>query len=159
MLIVVPLTDITLRSLVAEAGSLQWRFGTVGLLFGNLGTVILGLGIAGLAATLSGSRGILRTVGFVALALAVVMLALMALFALDALQMRRLVQIGARRQVLVSSAGALGSAAVGSVVLLLLGRAALVSSRAARAVAERRGKPAATPLVAAAPAARASEPV
>ncbi|MDF1502502.1 hypothetical protein [Roseisolibacter sp. H3M3-2] len=147
LLICVPVADILLRSLNAEAGSLQWRFGTVGLLFGNLGTILLGLGVSGLVAALTGSRPALRAVGFVAIALAVVVFALMALFALDALQMRRLVAPPIKRQILVSSASAGFSAGFGMIALLVLGRAALVASRQTRAAAGRGAPRAVQPLV------------
>lgn len=156
LLVLVPLADVAIRSMTGEFGSLQWRFGLVGILFGNLGTVVLGLGLAGLIAALVGNRGTLRGVGFFAILLAVVLVALMALFALDALQMRRLVVAAVKRQVLLSSAGAAASAGMAVIALGMIGRGALVASRSAR-TPERRTRPAAAPLVAqtAAPAPRA----
>ena len=147
MLILMPIADISLRSLTAEAGSLQWRFATVGLMFGNLGTVVLGVGLLGFAATLAGARGLLRGVGFFSIALAVLIVALMALFALDALQVRRLVAVPLKRGVLLSSAGAGFAATLGVIALIIVGRASLLTSRSARA-AERRVKAAPAPLVA-----------
>jgi hypothetical protein len=163
LLMIVPLVDISLRTMAVEAGSLQWRFGAVGLLFGNLGTVILGLSLAGAIAVVTENRGLLRAIGAISLVLALVLVALLALFALDAVQIRRLVAVPAKRQVLLSSAGAMFSALFGVVTLAVGGRAALKSSRAAATPAERRTKAAPSPLVAAQPAAparpRASEPV
>jgi hypothetical protein len=164
LLILVPLVDISLRSMAAEVGSLQWRFGAVGLLFGNLGTIILGLSLAGAIAVVTESRTLLRAVGAVSLLLALVLLALLALFALDAVQVRRLVAVPAKRGVLLSSAGAMFSAFFATVALAFGGRAALKASRAAGQTAERRTKAAPSPLVAttaapAAPRSRASEPV
>jgi hypothetical protein len=164
LLILVPLADVTLRSFTTEFGSLQWRFGTVGLLFGNLGTVVLGLGLAGLVATILGNRGVLRGVGLFSILLAVALLAMMALFALDALQMRRLVAAALKRQVLVSSAGAAFSAGLATLALAALGRGALLTSRGGRpsSVDRRAARPAPAPLVAqTAPQARprATEPV
>ncbi len=161
LLVLVPLVDIGLRSMSAEAGSLQWRFGTVGLLFGNLGTVVLGLSLAGLLAAISGNRKMLRAIGLIAIILAVVLAALLVLFGLDAIQIRRLVAIPMRRGVLISSAGAAFSSLMGMLALAVGGRGALIASRADRAASERRTK-AAAPLVAQAPAAprpRAGEPV
>ncbi len=153
LLIIVPLADITLRSFATEIGSLQWRFGMVGLLFGNLGTVVLGLGLLGFFAAILGHRGVLRTVGLVAVILAVVLFALMVLFALDAIQMRRLVAVAMKRSILVSSAGAAISASLGMIALLAIGRSALLASRADRS-ADRRTKAAPAPLVAQATPAR-----
>jgi hypothetical protein len=166
LLILVPLGDIALRSMTTEAGSLQWRFGTVGLLFGNLGTIVLGLGLTGFVAAVTGGRNGLRGVAFVAFLIAAIVLALLVLFALDAVQIRRLVAIPMKRGILVSSVGATFSAMFATVALIVLGRGALVASRSAHAAAQRRTKASPSPLVAAgaAPARdraaeRASEPV
>ena len=164
LLVVVPLVDISLRTLGTEVGSLQWRFGAVGLLFGNLGTVILGLSLAGAIAVVTENRTLLRAVGAFSLVLALVLVALLALFALDAVQIRRLVAVPAKRQVLLSSLGAMFSATFGAVALVIGGRGALKASRGTTASAERRTKAAPSPLVAAQPASpaprpRASEPV
>ena len=164
LLVFVPLVDIALRSMAAEVGSLQWRFGAVGLVFGNLGTIILGLSLAGAIAAATENRTLLRVIGAVSLVLAVVLLALLALFALDAVQVRRLVAVPAKRGVLLSSAGAMFSALFATVALGVGGRAALKASRAAGETAARRTKAAPAPLVAttaapAAPRPRASESV
>ena len=161
LLVLVPLADITLRSFGTEAGSLQWRFGTVGLLFGNLGTVVLGLTLAGFLAAVAGQRGLLRGIGMVAILLAIILAALLVLFGLDAIQIRRLVAIQMRRGILISSVGAAFAAVMAMIALLVGGRGALLASRAERGVSERRTKPAPSPLVAqaAAPRPRAGEPV
>lgn len=153
LLICVPLVDIGLRSMGTEAGSLQWRFGIVGLLFGNMGTILLGLGLTGFVAALTGNRTALRTVGFVAIILAVVVFALLALFALDALQMRRLVAVPVKRQILLSSAGAAFSAGFAMLALLFVGRSALVASRQVRTPAGRGASRPAQPLVMGGPSA------
>jgi hypothetical protein len=159
LLVLVPLVDIALRSMNAEAGSLQWRFGTVGLLFGNLGTVVLGLSLAGLLSAISGNRKLLRAIGLIAIVLAVVLAALLVLFGLDAIQIRRLVAVPMRRGIVISTAGAAFASVMGMIALAVGGRGALVASRADRAASERRTK-AASPLVAqTAPRPRAGEPV
>jgi hypothetical protein len=158
LLIFVPLVDIGLRSMAAEAGSLQWRFGAVGLLFGNLGTIILGLSLAGAIAVVTENRTLLRVIGAVSLVLALSLIALLALFALDAVQVRRLVPVPAKRGVLLSSAGAMFSALFAAVALGLGGRAALKASRVAGETAPRRTKAAPSPLVATPPAPVAPRP-
>lgn len=147
LLIVVPLVDILLRSFAGEVGSLQWRFGSVGLLFGNMGTIVLGTGLAGLVAAILGHRGVLRAIGFFSVLMAVVVLALLVLFALDAIQMRRLVAVAMKRSILVSSAGAAFSATFAMLALVTLGRSSLIASRADRPSAGRT-KAAPSPLVA-----------
>ena len=151
MLMIVPLVDLTLRAMPPQFGTLQWRFATTGLLLGNFGTLLLGLGLIGLVAALSGHRTVLRAIGFVALALAAVTLAVLVLFALDAVQMRRLVNVQFKRQVLLSSLGAMVTAVLGMISLALVGRAALAASRPARTAPKSR--PAARPLVVGGPGA------
>lgn len=148
LLVLVPLADITLRSFGTEIGSLQWRFGTVGLLFGNLGTVVLGLGLAGLVSVIVGNRAMLRALGFVSIILAVVLAAMLVLFALDAIQMRRLIAPQLKRGILLSSAGAAVSALFGMLALVVMGRGALTASRSDRMASDRRTKAAPSPLVA-----------
>jgi hypothetical protein len=151
LLVLVPLVDLMLRVSPPQFGTLQWRFASAGLFFGNLGTVLLGVGIVGLAAAITGQRRLLRGLSFVALAMAVTLLALLVLFALDAIQIRRLANANFKRAVLLSSIGALFTGAMGTLTLFVLGRAGLNASRLTR-VAERRPrtgvKPAAPIVVA-----------
>jgi hypothetical protein len=137
----VPIVDLLLRSSPPQFGTLQWRFATAGLLFGNYGTIILGMALLGLAAALSGDRGVLRAVGIASLVMLVVTLAGIVLFLLDAVQIRRLATANFKRPILTSSLGALFTATLGAVGWLSMGRAALAASRPARAAA--RGRPAA----------------
>lgn len=130
LLMLVPLVDIALRTFPPQFGALQWRFATVGLVFGNLGTILLGFGLAGLIATISEHRRALRVLGIIALVLAVLFIALLALFALDAVQIRRLATtLQLKRAILVSSLGALITGSFGVLVLASIGRGALVASR------------------------------
>lgn len=158
LLVLVPLVDLTLRAMPAQFGSLQWRFASVGLLLGNYGTIILGATLIGLAAVLLGDRGVLRALGIVALVMAALTLAVLVLFALDAVQIRQLVVANLKRQVLTSSASALFTGLAGTIVWLLVGRAALVASRPARGTAAPRSR-AASSLVVGSPAAGTSEAV
>jgi hypothetical protein len=145
LLIVVPLADLSLRAFPAQWGSLQWRFGTVGLLLGNFGTILLGTGLVGLIAALCGHRGVLRVLGYVALAIAVITLAMLALFMLDAVQMRQLANANFKRAILLSSAGALFTGLFGAITLVSIGRGALGAGRPAAGPGRR--APAARPLV------------
>jgi hypothetical protein len=147
LLFLVPIVSVFFQALTTDPGTLQWRFAVAGLFFGNLGTLLLGLGLAGLLAALSGNRTLLRGVGYAALVLAVVTLALLALFALDALQMRRLVVPAVKRQLMLSSASAMVTAVLAALAAGAIGRGALQASRAARALAGGRTKAAPTALV------------
>ncbi len=156
LLVAVPLMDVTLRALPPQFGTLQWRFAIVGLLLGNYGTLVLGTGLIGLVAAIVGDRRVLRVVGIVAMVVAVITLAVLVLFALDAVQIRRLAAPQIKRQILLSSAGAVFTGVFGAVVWLTIARAALAASRVTARSAPRAR--AAAPLVASA-AGGASEAV
>jgi hypothetical protein len=150
VLLLVPLVDLTLRSMPPQFGTLQWRFATVGLLLGNYGTILLGAALAGLAAAITGNRTVLRVVGIAALVMAVFTVAALLMFALDAVQIRRLAAPNFKRPILTSSVGALFNGGIGTVAWIVIARAALAASRAGRAAtAAARGavRPGASPLV------------
>ena len=158
LLTFVPVVDLGLRTFPPQFGTLQWRFATVGLLLGNFGTILLGIGLIGLVAAICEHRKLLRGLGFVALAIAVVTLAALALFALDAIQIRRLANANFKRAILLSSSGALFNGLLGATAFAFLGRSALVASKLSpRAAQKARGpvaRPAAQPLVTAQPTAQ-----
>jgi hypothetical protein len=145
LLILVPLVDLSLRTFPPQFGTLQWRFATVGLLIGNTGTVLLGTGLLGLVAVIAGHRRFLRVLGFITLGLAVALLAVVVLFTLDAVQIRRLANQNFKRAVFLSSVGAMTTGLLGILALAGIGRGALSASRVTRAVAGRK-KPA-SPIV------------
>jgi hypothetical protein len=145
LLICVPLGDLALRVSPPQFGTLQWRFASAGLLFGNLGTIVLGVSLVGFTAALLGHRKALRVLGFAALALGVVLLAMLVLFALDALQIRRLANANFKRAVLMSSIGAIFTATFAMLTLAAIGRAAVVASKLTRVVDARRSSAKAAP--------------
>lgn len=146
LLVLVPLADLTLRGFPPQFGSLQWRFGLVGMLMGNFGTILLGTALLGLTAAIRANRSLLRVMGYVTLTLAAVTLALLALFALDAIQMRQLAAVNFKRTILLSAAGAMFAGVMGTIALIAIGRGALAASRP-NVVAGRRARPASAPLV------------
>ena len=145
LLAFVPLTDLALRTYPPQFGTLQWRFATTGLLLGNYGTLVLGVSLIGLTAALLGDRGILRAVGAAALVMGVITLAMLVLFALDAVQLRQLVNANVQHQVSTASAQAAVTGLLGTVAWFVIGRSAMTASRAGRPVAAR--SRAASPLV------------
>ena len=156
LLMLVPMVDILLRVFPPQFGQLQWRFAAVGLALGNVGTVLLGLGLLGFVAAVLGHRGFLRGLGFFALVLAIVLLAVLALFLLDAVQIRQMAAANFKRQILTSSLGAAFAGGMGMIALFLMGRGALAASKATR-LPERRVKAAPSPLVVAGSSAGASD--
>lgn len=158
LLVLVPLADLTLRTFPPQFGTLQWRFATVGLLIGNMGTVMLGLGLIGLVAAIAGQRLPLRILGYVGLVAGVVILAVLVLFVLDAVQMRRLANPNFKRAILMSSVGAMFTGLFGAAAVFSIGRGALLASRAPRLAVPKRGvKAAPSPIVAASAAPRVGE--
>lgn len=140
LLMLVPLADLALRTFPPQFGTLQWRFATVGLLLGNFGTVLLGLGLSGLIAAFAGHRTMLRTVGIVAFVLAALTLGVLVLFTLDAVQIRQLAAPNFKRSILTSSVGALFTGGFGTLALLVLGRGAMQASRPSRGAAAARAR-------------------
>jgi hypothetical protein len=158
LLTTVPLVDIALRVFPPKFDTVQWRFAAVGLLAGNLGTVLLGLALIGLIATLVGQRKVLKVLGIVAMVAGVLLVAALGMFVLDALQVRRTVNPNFKQALTVSSMGALFTGGLGIISLFSLGVGAWVASkvvarRPAAAAATGRGpsKPAPSPLVVTAP--------
>jgi uncharacterized membrane protein len=150
VLLLVPIVDLTLRSMPPQFGTLQWRFATVGLMLGNYGTILLGAGLLGLVAALTGNRTVLRVLGIGAIVMAVLTVAALLMFVLDAVQIRRLAAANFKRPILMSSLGALFTGSLGTIAWVVLGRGALAASRAGRAAAAAaRGavRPAPSPLV------------
>jgi hypothetical protein len=146
-LVLAPIVDLMLRVFPPQFGSLQWRFGTIGLMLAQFGTVLLGLGLIGLVAAFNAHTGVLRALGYVALVGAALTLAALALFALDAIQIRTLAtNPQAKRALLVSSAEAMFSGLFGTFVLFTIGRGALAASRRS-SPAMRRARSAASPRV------------
>lgn len=147
LLILVPLVDLSLRAFPPQFGSLQWRFATVGLLIGNIGTILLGIAVLGLGAVLRGNNRTLRVVGYLGLVLGAIFVAILALFLLDALQMRSLATSNYKKAVVLSSFGALFTAIFAIVTLISIGRAALNASRTGIVTASRGRRPSAASLV------------
>jgi hypothetical protein len=66
-----------------QLGVTNWRFGAAGFLLGSGAVPVLGLALMLVAAVLSESRGVTRGVGFLGVALGVVVAVLVALFFVD----------------------------------------------------------------------------
>ena len=155
LLTLVPLVDLGLRVFPPKFGTVQWRFATLGLLAGNLGTVLLGLGLIGLLAALAGHRTVLRVLGIVSLIGGVLLVAGLGMFTLDALQVRRTANPQFLQALTVSSIGALFTGFLALIALFSIGLGALTATKGAprRTTAPGRGpsKAPATPLVVTAP--------
>lgn len=87
LLVVTPLLQVAAALGSFRPDSVGWRFGAVGLLSGSLLTPLLGIFMAVLAAHLLGKRVLLRILSIIAMLAAMGVIAMLLLFALDALQM------------------------------------------------------------------------
>ncbi len=147
LLVMIPLLDLGIRTFPPQPGSLQWRFVFAGQLLGSIGTMLLGTGLLAFFSALRGNRTALRIIGYVSFVVAALLIALLVLFALDALQMRQLAGINAKRTIFLSSLGAGVAGVIGIVALISIGRGTLAVSRGASATTARRTRPAASTLV------------
>jgi hypothetical protein len=107
LLVLVPVSEMLLRVWPLRVTEASWRFGAIGLFSNALLTPLLGLTFAGMLAFLFGHRRAVRTLSVVLIAGAIVLASSMAVFALDALQMRGNVAANAQTAFDVASAQAL----------------------------------------------------
>lgn len=136
LLVVLPLLNLLSNLGELQPTIVRWRFGALGLLTGSLLVPLMGLLLFGLTAALLAHRWALRTMAVLSGLATVGVLALMALFTLDALQVRG--------EVTAAALGRFDLAIVQTIViqfllLVMLGvmfRASLKSLRASRSVVE-----------------------
>lgn len=92
-----PLADVLVPNFPPRTGELQWRFRAFGMYLAAMPqmalilAVIIGVGLH------TAHRGAVRAASILALLLAVIALPLLAFFALDFIQMRRIVPLDSRR--------------------------------------------------------------
>lgn len=113
LLLLQPIAETMAVGWPVRLGEVGWRFGVTGSFLTLLGTFAAGLGLASLAAYLLGHRLVLRTIGILAIVLACVITMILASFALDWVQLRRMVRADVK--------GGFDLAAVKSLVAALLG--------------------------------------
>ena len=88
LLVVIPFFDLISTAWPLQPGTLQWRYGFLGLLANVLMTPLLGVVLASVAAASLGHSGTLRVVSVLWLIGAALLLAAVVLFALDVLQLQ-----------------------------------------------------------------------
>jgi hypothetical protein len=108
-----------------SVGDVDWRFGAFGLVIGRTTTTVLADALIFLAAIGSGHRTFLKVWGAVHLVVAVAVLATLAMFSLDVLELRRRVRPDAAGTLMLSSVRAGVVAAVASIYCLWAGIAVL----------------------------------
>ena len=112
-LMLVPVCDVIMRGIPLQTQNVAWRFALAGLLFANVGTILMGLALAGVIAVVAGDRMTLRVVASAALLGAVVIVGLLGLYSLDALQLRAAVNGPRAGMVLDAAVTAMGAAFLG----------------------------------------------
>ncbi len=131
LFILSPLVDVLTNIYPTDLGSMQWRFGAIGILSNYLISGVFGLLLATLVAALLGHRTLLRISAIVDLATAAVLLGITLLFALDVLQLRSTVRPEAGEMFRIGALKASLKILMTAVALLLLGIRALKASREA----------------------------
>jgi hypothetical protein len=129
MLAIMPFVDLALRAYPWRLGAIQWRFATIGLVFNNQTTALVGLFFIGIAALVIGHTTILRIVAALAGVAFAVELCAFGLFLLDSVQMHQTVPAQLKRALISSALSAVITGLFGLSSLLVL---ALTGWRASR---------------------------
>lgn len=116
-----PLTDLILNVWPPQPGNVQWRYGFSGLLASFLHTPMLGLLLALTVAWQGRQRRVLWFLGVLQLVAAVAMVGIVALFALDLLQVRGFRPPDSLPAMFVGGAVSAGKYMVAATALALLG--------------------------------------
>jgi len=119
VLVLFPLLDAALTIWPPQPGAVTWRFGAVGLLSRAVMTPLLGLLVAFALALWLEQRRVLRALAVLSGIVTVCLLGAMALFVLDAIQVRSQVRVDAKTAFDAASLVALGK--YGAVLLATLG--------------------------------------
>lgn len=113
----------------APVWSIRWRFGFMGSVFSNLAFPLLGLAVASLTAALVSHRGMLKLLGLTQVTLAVGALLAFGLFLLDSAQIGAIAPPDLRSKFAITVGKTSVDAALGFVVLTILGVATFRASR------------------------------
>lgn len=145
LLCIAPLLDLAAGVGSINPGEVPWRFGALGLLSGALVLPMVGLGLLLTASVLLDQPGLTRVIGGLAALGLLVILAVIVIFALDALQVRAQIRQEAKRPFDLATVKALATYALESLVALTL---AIQSFKLARSASAQKGaRKAASPLV------------
>jgi hypothetical protein len=120
LLVLVPLSEMTLRVWPLRMAEPSWRFGAVGLFSNALMTPLLGLTFAGMLAYIYGHRVTIRTLAVLLGVSGLVITGAIGMFVLDALQMRASVVPEAKLAFDVASAQALMKLGVFALISFVL---------------------------------------
>ena len=121
LLILMPMASVAITVSPLRFGEVTWRYGAFGIVMQSTTLPLLGVALVCLAAYLLGHHVVLRIVAALALLLGVLLAGAVALFALDALRMRPMVQPAAMEQFGAKTTWAGFAAALTALVLVWIG--------------------------------------
>ncbi len=116
-----PALDLLAAITPAHPGNIQWRFGLMISVAPTIMTGVISLAMFAVLGVLFGHRSVLQTVGGVTLVMATIYLSMIAVFAMDLLQLRRAVPSDRQLQFWITSAKCLAQIFTGAFALGLLG--------------------------------------
>ena len=125
LLVAHPLGDFVANVWPLRFGSVEWRYGVMGLLSGFLLTPMFGLALTLLVASIVGDRRVTVTVGWTSIAAGALLVVMTIFFALEILQFRSSVPAEGRGQFDIGSWKAVAKHLVTAPVLIWMGRAAV----------------------------------
>ena len=121
LLVLMPLASVAITVSPLRFGEVTWRYGAFGIIMQSTTLPVLGVALVCIAAYLLGHHLVLRIVAALALVLGALLATGVALFALDALRTRPMVQPDAMAQFRAKTAWALLTATLTALVLAWIG--------------------------------------
>lgn len=139
--------DLALRVRPIRVNAITWRIGMIGTLSLQVGTLLLALFIFCLTAYWLGHRRFLRVLAVLSCVLALGALAVLPIFGLDVLQLRRLVKPKARLTMDLTMARAASAVLLAGLSLLWIGVGSWRAATSPRSRKEEAETTAASPLI------------
>jgi len=135
-----PLVDVVTNFYPLDPGSVQWRYGAVGIMSNYLISAVFGLLLGTCIAAIAGGRMARWMFTILDLATAAVLILVLALFSLDVLQLRNVVRPEAADMFKIGALKAALKLVMVAVALALLGIGGLRAARANGGTAAKRGR-------------------
>jgi hypothetical protein len=123
LLVFIPMVDFVTSIVPYLPGSSKWRFASSALFAGFLLTPLLGMALAMIVAGLMNHRFVLRWIGILSFLVAVVLVGLCALLALDIIELRATAESEVRNAIVLSGVRAIFKNLVMSGSLVYIGLA------------------------------------
>jgi hypothetical protein len=135
-----PLVDVVANFYPFDPGSVQWRYGAVGIMSNYLVSAVFGLLLGTLVAAVGGGRIARWTFTALSLAVAVALVLVLLLFSLDVLQLRNVVRPEAAEMFKVGALKTALKLVMVAAALFLLGIGGFRVARAEAGTAGRKGR-------------------